>query len=476
MKKLQNIYKLLLVVVGLMTFSSCEDFLNDIPKGQKIPQTWDDYNAFIKNTTMAYYEMEQIFNLMNDRLRSQSVLNSSQLTRVHYLWDESVDRTKINADDKNAYYSAYEQMLYWNLIIADVPSVSGCTDEQRQMLIAQAKVLRAMTYYYLTNYYADQYCEATKDKLSVPLVTSPSVESSSPQVTLERMYNFMLQDLNEAVQHLPREAETIVHPNKAAGYAMLARVYLSMSNFEEALKNAELALGENDSLYDWVKFYFDDQDRFENTLYNSTVKGDPETQNCENYIFHYGPMSMWQGVYGSAWGLPEERGDKFEPGDTRLLTHWKKRTSASLGTYYWGQHGIEPNKGGIRSAEMYYIKAECLARKGDAASIKQAMDVVNTVRKTRILPEYYQDFTASNTKEAMELIIKDKSSEYCQSQVIFCDYRRYNKEGLYPQTLKKTVNGVEYTLKPDSHLWIMPFPAGAIDNPGNGTLVQNVEK
>ena len=234
MKKLQYIYKLLLVVVGLATLSSCEDFLNDIPKGQKTPQTWDDYNAFIKNTTMAYYEMEQIFNLMNDRLRSQSVLNSSQLTRVHYMWDESVDRTKINADDKNAYYSAYEQMLYWNLIIADVPSVSGCTEEQRQMLIAQAKVLRAMTYYYLTNYYADQYCEATKDKLSVPLVTSPSVESSSPQVTLERMYNFMLQDLNEAVQHLPREAETIVHPNKAAGYAMLARVYLSMSNLEEA--------------------------------------------------------------------------------------------------------------------------------------------------------------------------------------------------------------------------------------------------
>ena len=61
---------------------------------------------------------------------------------------------------------------------------------------------------------------------------------------------------------------------------------------------------------------------------------------------------------------------------------------------------------------MYYINAECLARKGDSQSIKQAMDVVNKVRKTRILPEYYKDFIASNTKEAMELIIKDKSSEY----------------------------------------------------------------
>ncbi len=475
MKK-YSIYKLLLVVVGLVTLSSCEDFLNDIPKGQKTPQTWDDYNAFIKNTTMAYYEMDQIFTLMNERVRSQSQLNSSELVRTHYLWDESVDRTKINTEDKNAYYSAYEQMLYWNLIISDVPSVSGCTEAQRQMLIAQAKVLRAMTYFYLTNYYADQYCEATKDKLSVPLVTSPSVESSSPQVTLETMYNFILQDLNEAVPHLPKEAETIVHPNKAAGYAMLARVHLSMSNFEDALENAELALLENNRLYDWIQFYKDDQDRFDNASYNTAVKGDPETQNCENYIFHYASMAMWSGIYSTSYGLPPDRGDLFEEGDTRLLTHWKERTTAAFGRYYYGIHGIEPNKGGIRSAEMYYIKAECLARKGDAQSIKQAMDAVNTVRKTRILPEYYQDFTASTTKEAMELIIKDKSSEYCQSQVIFCDYRRYNKEGVYTQTLKKTFNGVEYTLKPDSHLWIMPFPAGAIENPGNGTLVQNVEK
>ena len=38
------------------------------------------------------------------------------------------------------------------------------------------------------------------------------------------------------------------------------------------------------------------------------------------------------------------------------------------------------------------------------------------------------------------------------------------------------IEGKEYILKSDSHLWIMPFPREAVSNPGNGTITQNVEK
>ena len=62
-----------------------------------------------------------------------------------------------------------------------------------------------------------------------------------------------------------------------------------------------------------------------------------------------------------------------------------------------------------------------------------------------------------------------------QTQVIFCDYRRLNKEGLYPRTLTKTIDGVTYTLRPNSHLWIMPYPIQVLDNPGNNPIVQTVD-
>ena len=51
-----------------------------------------------------------------------------------------------------------------------------------------------------------------------------------------------------------------------------------------------------------------------------------------------------------------------------------------------------------------------------------------------------------------------------------------NKDPEYARTFPRTIEGKEYILKSDSHLWIMPFPREAVSNPGNGTITQNVEK
>lgn len=83
----------------------------------------------------------------------------------------------------------------------------------------------------------------------------------------------------------------------------------------------------------------------------------------------------------TSYAISPERAARFEKGDTRLLTHWKSRVSSSGIPYYAGIYALEMNKGGMRSPEMYYIKAECLARKGGEANIREAMELVNKVRK-----------------------------------------------------------------------------------------------
>lgn len=310
----------------------------------------------------------------------------------------------MTGNDKNPYFNAYEGLFAWNLIVEDVPDATECTEVQRRQLIAQGRVLRAMHYFYLANFYADQYDEATKDKLSVPLITSASVEAPSPQVTLQTIYEFMLDDLNKAVEDLPVHSESILHPNRALGYGMLARVYLSMGDYDNALKNASLALEQNDQLFNWIDLYEADKERYDDPKnYTSGVAGNPETDNVENYIYCYGSStSGWTGLNNTSYAISSERAARFEKGDTRLLTHWKSRVSSSGIPYYAGIYALEMNKGGMRSPEMYYIKAECLARKGGEANIREAMELVNKVRKTRILLEFYQDWTAATTKEAVE--------------------------------------------------------------------------
>ncbi len=457
----------------LAATASCDSFLNEIPKGQKIPTTWEDYNAFMRNNNTSYFESEQLLFLLGDYFRSSTALNNNELTRANYLFLEDVNRTLINSSNYMPYYSAYEMMFYWNLIIEDGMNTTEATDQQRRMLVAQARVLRAMTYHYIVNYHADQYWETTKNKLSVPMATSASVESASPQGTLQQVYDLMLSDLDLAIPDLPEYGETILHPTKAAGYGMLARVLLSMGRYDEALTAAENALAQNSALYDWVKFYNDNKARIEDTsVWNASTTVNPEIDNPENYIYHQASSNYWQGISGGCLSMPVERAEKFEEGDIRLLARWRYYITGAGVEYYRGIYANVPNYGGIRSAEMYYIKAECQARAG---KWQDALETVNTVRRTRFLPEYYHDLTASDQTEAINKIIDDKANEFVQTQVIFCDYRRLNKEGLYPRTLTKTIDGVTYTLSPDSHLWIMPYPIQVLDNPGNNPIVQTVD-
>mgnify|MGYP000579850237 CR=1 FL=1 len=49
---------------------------------------------------------------------------------------------------------------------------------KRNEVMAYAKVIRAMSYYILANYYADTYVSATAGtKLSVPLITSADINA-----------------------------------------------------------------------------------------------------------------------------------------------------------------------------------------------------------------------------------------------------------------------------------------------------------
>lgn len=484
MNKIVVYTRLIALSMVALLFAGCTEYLNEIPKGQAIPVTWNDFNNFLKNEYFDGYnsEMGQVYVLMNDVYRTPTQLNT-KLTSANYNWDESINRADENTSDYFLYTNNYSGVFYANLIIEEADKMTECTEEQRLMIKAQAHMLRAMFYFHVANYHADQYSAATVDKPSIPLVTSSSVEAPSPQVTIGELYDFILDDLHASLEHLPLVGETYHHPTKVAGYGMLARVYLSMSDYENALKYADMALGMNDALFDWIAYYEADAARyaepapgFPSSSYSTQCKPMAKT-NPENYIFRYGSANDWSGISGKSMGIPLHRAARFEEGDARLRTHWKRRYYANTNEdLYFGIHGEMVNVGGITSPEMYYIKAECLARKGGASNINAAMDLLNTVRKTRIFPEFYADATASTTKEAVNKIIDEKANEYIQTMIPFWDLRRLNKDPEYARTLTKEVGGKTVSLKPDSHLWIMPFASRILLNPGNGTIVQNTPR
>ncbi|MGS2763036.1 RagB/SusD family nutrient uptake outer membrane protein [Sinomicrobium sp. M5D2P9] len=457
----------LLLAVGI---TSCEDYLDDIPKGSKVPQALADFEALIRDEyTNHMVNVNQALYLLNDSYLTESTLSLYPLYKANYLWDESADRIALNRADEATYYSGYAAISTYNLIIENALETTEATEAEQRALWAQAKVLRSMSYFNLANYYADTYETSTaSEKLSVPVITSADINAPSEQVSIQELYDFILKDMEEALPYLPGGSSTVLHPNLGTGYAFLARVYLQMSNYEQALNYADKALEENNSLYDWTAYYND----------NKSIIEDPDTyistpspmgfDYVENYNYRHGALSR----ISTENNIPVERAQRFEEGDACFLSRWKIRTVGAE-TFYNSTLSGYFNKGGITTAEVYLIKAECLARQ---AKIGDAMAVLNKVRKTRILPDVYQDLTAANEAEAMEVILRTKKNELILTLIPFCDTRRLNAEGIYTTGFTKNYQGETYSLTPDSHLWTMPFPQGATDNPGNGTITQNVDK
>ena len=168
------------------------------------------------------------------------------------MWDESADRIMLNNADEGTYYVLYGAISSCNLIIANAPAATEATDAERKEVMAYAKVIRALCYDVLVNYYADTYDKATAaEKRSVPLITSADIDASYTQVSIQDMYDFIIQDTKEAIEMgIPAQSMTAIHPNLgASAYALLARVYLQMQNYDEALRYANLALEQNNQLF-----------------------------------------------------------------------------------------------------------------------------------------------------------------------------------------------------------------------------------
>ncbi|MBB4804679.1 tetratricopeptide (TPR) repeat protein [Flavobacterium nitrogenifigens] len=468
---MKNIYKNVACILALgLTLASCDNYLDDVPKGSKVPTTLADYEAFLRDEyTNQVVNVDGAIYLMNDQFLTAATLSNNRLFNANYMWDENANRIDLKQSDETAYYRSYAGISTFNLIIENALTTTRATEQEQRVLWAQAKVLRAMNYFNLVNFYADTYVASTAGtKLSVPLITSANINAPSKQVTIQELYDFILNDLKDAIPYLPKVSQTALHPTLGAGYAFYSRVYLQMNNYTEALKYADLALAENNKLYDWIGYYNTNKAIIDvPNSYTTTVSPMGYTY-VENYTYRHGSIYY----LAAEFDIPVERAQRFETGDARFLSRWKIRTVGAETSYRRTLTGMF-NFGGITTVEIYLIKAECLARAGQ---ISDALAVLNTVRKTRILPASYQDISTSDKTTALNAIFKTKNNELINTLIPFADARRLNAEGVYKVSFTKTANGNTYTLKSDSHLWTMPFPQGATQNPGNGTITQNVAK
>jgi len=479
-----------LTIVFLFLLPACEKFTDITPKGKNLLQNVSDLESILnynytlngsvqagsaagKTTAEDAFVFDDVNVLIDDiypYVQNVTTVITAPTKTLNYAFltsDETVDRKSLAATDIK-----YSKLYFIinnvaNAVIASADNAAGDRSKANQYK-AEAYVLRAYFHYMLVNFYAKAYNPATASSdAGIPYIKEDNV-ISEPNVksTVAEVYSNILADIDAALQlnSLPKTNVNTMRAGLGFAYAVKAKVLLSMRRYEDALAAANQSLEINNTI--------EDHRTYEPVGDVPFIKA--ATAVGENLFYASGAVS---GPSYRAISL-EITKNYYEPGNIinkYIQPYYEDEGGTDLngvaGAQVWYTFDYAVNSGGLSSIDCYLTKAECLARSGATQNINGAMAIINSIRQKRNHPTGYTPLTANTEQQAMAYLKKLSRIEFLYTYKNYVNIKRWNTEDAYKETISRTINGVSYQLKPESPLWIFPFPQNATNY--NPNLTQN---
>tara|TARA_R110002050_G_scaffold261556_1_gene401559 strand:+ start:8119 stop:9684 length:1566 start_codon:yes stop_codon:yes gene_type:complete len=171
-------------------------------------------------------------------------------------WLELADWTRFNyvnynfwEGNVNTWRDTYKAVFRANQVLEYVPNIEFNDDNRKKQILAEAKFLRALHYYYAAILWEN-----------VPLVLKPSNTSDLPeQNTLEEVFSQIEKDLNEAFVDLPSSwpSDQVGRPTKGAAQGFLAKAYMQQRKWVDAKNALDYLMTGEGAIYDLVPEFKD---------------------------------------------------------------------------------------------------------------------------------------------------------------------------------------------------------------------------
>lgn len=257
--------------------------------------------------------------------------------------------------------------------------------------MGQAKAIRAYAYFYLTQFYINEYTPTSK---VLPLLTD-ATQSAVPQSTTQEVYNLMIKDLTEAIGYLNgfnRVSKNQI--NQDVAKALLAYVYGSMntadSNAKAKTLTSEIIAGGSYTLMSGAEVV----GGFNDINTPGWMWGfDLTTDMGFDLISWWGQMDVFTYSYqwaGDRKAIDANLFNAIPANDARKaqffnnaasgyhLIPWRKfyAPARTIG----GQRNVVTDYVFMRVAEMYLLNAEFSAKTGDEATAKTSLKAVVSQR------------------------------------------------------------------------------------------------
>lgn len=450
MKKVTTILAICVVVM----LTGCNDYLDIKPKGEKIPTTVSDYETLlnyesvqkVSDTYPAYLTDDVFLPDVAEGTATPGLNSVDQSIRNLYLFKKEVFG---DAQDDGFWFASYNRIYYYNTVIDNIMDADGSDEQQKLSIRAEALISRALEYLYLVNGYAKYYDVRTAESdPGVPLILDEDISKKNlVRASVKDVYAQIQSDLQTALPNLPMQAKgNAFRASKAAGYGVLAKMYLYMGNYAEALKAANAVLEMNNSLLDLKKYAVV---KAQSSIGRTNVPQDID--NPENIYIKFAPYvyGLSSKVFGS-----DELISLFSEDDMRLQVYFTKNfRNIPTDKYVWAPY-LRANLA-VSSPEIYLIAAECEAREG---SIERAIALINKLRDNRI--KNNTDIVATDRNDALQKVLEERRRELAMSGMVrYIDLKRLNQESQFAKTVTHVTGEGTFSLEPNSPLYVLPIPA-----------------
>lgn len=445
-------YILRLTFILLFFSSGCTKYLDAVPdKSLTVPNTVADYQALLENDIMVFnapalgeISADDLY-LPDDLWNTQSVF-----IRETYRWSKDLreNNTSIN------WNNAYQKIYYANIVLEGVGKLRNTqTSADVDFITGWALFCRANAFYDLQEVFGRPYRPASSNTdLSIPLRLNTALREKSTRSTVAVTFQQIINDLEQAIKLLPAQVSSSNRgrPSKAAAYALLSRVYLTMQNYGKALENANNSL----SLYNKLVDY--------NTL-NTTSKA-PFSPLIDEVMYN----AIQLNYSGRYWQVPSDFYQSYVSDDLRKVLFFTVDPIAGSIVFKGFYSAVSAGFSGVTVDEMYLVKAECEARAGNN---DQALLALNTVLVKRFKTGKYVPYTTGAVMDVLALVLSEKRKECLFRNLRWSDLRRLNQDTRFAKTLIRVVEGITYSLPPNDLRYTLPIPEDEIRSTG---IEQNI--
>ncbi len=465
------------IVIGLLIFTeSCSnEFLEANPKDSLASNVFftsvEDANLALSGCYDALQE-DYLFALRNQNdasLRERETFTDNATNGFLYQRFNNIKTGQLTAADpipiERPWRALYRGIGRVNEVIKYVPQMASVPAEDKNLILAQAKAMRALFYWHLTEGWDD-----------VPLILSPVDKENTkiPKNSALEIYNAMVADLEEAASILPNQwtGDNYGRITAGAANALLARIHLYFYGYNNVADGAEKALLAtekviNSGLYtlfpDFEELFTVNNEDNAEVIWSVRFSENLGGNNMEGFSFSFNdvpqttnqPLPNFVADFYCIDGLPIDQSPLYNPNaiqnnrdprwDATIVypnEQWLdnrppfniapaiRRSGYAIDKYVINNNdGIQQGVGGqdwyiFRLADVLLMRAEALIETGNTG--QEVYDLINQVRGRVSMPKI-EDVEGSGLSaiELTAILRHERRVELAFENTRFMDLKRW---------------------------------------------------